>query len=145
MSYYAQILLADDDEDDRLFFEEALEDLKVESKIEIFEDGHYLMEYIQDNNPDIPNIIFLDLNMPLKSGRDCLRELKKSNNTENTVIAIYSTSSSNSDIESTYKDGASLYIKKPNSFSDLKKVLQQVISKYWNANDEFSNYVFSAL
>ena len=125
------ILLADDDEDDRVFFKEAFQEIKVKTRVSTVNDGLQLMNYL--NNPDIPlpNVVFLDLNMPGKSGLECLDEIRKNSRLRNLAIAIYSTSSSEENIEEAFVKGANIYIKKPNDFSVLKVILEQVINMNW--------------
>ncbi|REG90121.1 response regulator [Winogradskyella sediminis] len=130
-SDYINLALADDDEDDRLFFTEAFEELKVKSKVSLFKDGIELMDYLDDSNNAIPNLLFLDLNMPKKSGLECLKEIKASQRFKDMAIAIYSTSASEEDIENTFVIGANVYIKKPNDFEKLKKVLSEVVTTNW--------------
>lgn len=125
------IILADDDEDDRLFFEEAFEELKINTKVKTFNDGVQLMNYLNEAANFLPNILFLDLNMPKKSGMECLSEIKKDNRFKDLAIAIYSTSASEEDIENTFVMGANVYIKKPNDFKQLKKVLSNVVTINW--------------
>jgi len=125
------IMLADDDEDDRLFFKEAFEEVKIKYDISTFSDGEQLMHYLnQDDNP-LPDIIFLDLNMPRKSGMECLKEIRQNDRLKKISVAIYSTSSSEQDIEDTFVAGANVYIKKPNDFNMLKKVLSDVVHINW--------------
>lgn len=130
-SDYINIALADDDEDDRLFFTDAFEELKIKSKVSTFEDGIELMEFLENSNNTHPDLLFLDLNMPKKSGLECLVEIKANDRFKNMVIAIYSTSSSEMDIENTFVQGANIYIKKPNNFETLKKVLSEVVTTNW--------------
>lgn len=128
---YINIILADDDADDRLFFTDAFEELKITTRVKTFNDGVYLMDYLNTENCVLPNVLFLDLNMPRKSGLECLRELKKFDKFNDIAIAIYSTSASEEDIEKTFIMGANIYIKKPNDFKTLKKVLQEVVTINW--------------
>lgn len=128
---YINIILADDDEDDRLFFTDAFDELKITTKVKTFKDGVYLMDYLNENNSDLPNILFLDLNMPRKSGIECLKEIKQNQRFNNVVIAIYSTSASEEDIENTFIMGANIYIKKPSNFKTLKNVLSEVVTRNW--------------
>ena len=128
---YTHIILADDDEDDRLFFTDAFDELKMTTKVNTFNDGVYLMEYLNSDVAVIPHILFLDLNMPRKSGKECLLEIKKDDRFNNMAIAIYSTSASEEDIEDTFVKGANIYIKKPNDFKKLKKVLSNVVTTNW--------------
>ncbi len=125
------ILLADDDDDDRLFFKDAIEEVKVKTVVNMVKDGVELMDYL--NNPDsrLPNLIFLDLNMPRKGGMECLKEIRSNHKLKDLSIAIYSTSGLEKDIEETFIKGANIYIKKPNDFDILKNILAKVITINW--------------
>jgi CheY-like chemotaxis protein len=128
---YIHIILADDDEDDRLFFTDAFEELGMNTKVNTFNDGVELMAYLNNENAILPNVLFLDLNMPKKNGMECLNEIKANSNLSDIAIAIYSTSASEEDVEETFVLGANIYIKKPSSFKQLKKVLSEVVSINW--------------
>jgi len=125
------ILLADDDEDDRLFFKEAFEEIKIKTSVRIVNDGVELMNHLAQEGNQLPHILFLDLNMPRKTGIECLMEIKRLSHLKDIAIAIYSTSSSEKDIEETFVQGANVYIKKPSDFNSLKKILEQVITVNW--------------
>lgn len=126
-----QILLADDDDDDRLFFKDAIDEIKVRTVVTMVKDGVELMEYLGQPETQLPNLIFLDLNMPRKGGMECLKEIRSTNKLKDLSIAIYSTSSSELDIEETFVRGANIYIKKPNDFDELKNILAKVITIKW--------------
>lgn len=125
------IILADDDEDDRNFFSDAIQELKMNSTLTTFKDGKELIDYLEDPETVHPHIIFLDLNMPCKTGFDCLKEIRENSKYKDISIAIYSTSSSEKDIEDTFIGGANVYIKKPNDFGKLKKVIKDVVNMNW--------------
>lgn len=125
------IMLADDDEDDRLFFREAFEEVKINYQFTAFNDGEQLMDYLNQPSNPLPDIIFLDLNMPRKSGIECLKEIRDDERLKKISVAIYSTSSSEQDIEDTFVSGANVYIKKPNDFNMLKKILSDVVHINW--------------
>ena len=125
------ILLADDDEDDRLFFREAFEEIKINTMVETVNDGVELMDYFARPDIILPHILFLDLNMPRKNGMACLRELKRIDHLKDIAVVIYSTSASDEDIEETFVQGANVYLKKPNDFNILKKTLEAVITTNW--------------
>ncbi|WP_425433047.1 response regulator [Flavobacterium album] len=124
-------MLADDDEDDRLFFREAFEEVKINYEFSTFNDGEQLMDHLYEPENQLPDIIFLDLNMPRKSGLECLREIRSDERLKKISVAIYSTSSSEQDIEDTFVSGANVYIKKPNDFNMLKKILSDVVHINW--------------
>jgi len=125
------IALADDDEDDRMLFEKAMENLKVDTELSIFTNGQGLMDHL--NSPDyrMPDLIFLDLNMPVKNGMECLKEIRANTQFNEISIAIYSTSSSERDIDETFINGANVYLKKPNDFGKLKEAITKAIEMNW--------------
>lgn len=122
-----EVLLVDDDSDDRNTFGDALSELKINTNLTMLEDGRNLLEYLENPSNKRPDILFLDLNMPYKSGVDCLMEIRQHSKYNDLSIAIYSTSSTDKDIEETFINGANIYIKKPNNFAKLKKVLSDVV------------------
>lgn len=126
-----RVMLADDDEDDRLFFKEAFEEIKIKTSVTTLNNGIELMNYLNKVDTVLPHVLFLDLNMPGKTGLDCLREIKVNDKLKNIAIAIYSTSASDEDIEETFVQGANIYIKKPHEFSTLKNILSEVITLNW--------------
>ena len=125
------IVLADDDADDRLLFEEAISEIDIKTKLSLFNDGKALMDYLTLPDTILPEIVFLDLNMPIKNGMQCLQEIRKNKELTDLCVAIYSTSSSEEDIENTFINGANIYINKPNSYSALKKVIEKVVKINW--------------
>ena len=125
------ILLADDDDDDRLFFKDAIEELKVKTIVTMVKDGVELMDYLSKPEIHLPNLVFLDLNMPRKSGMECLKEIRSNSKLKDLSIAIYSTSALEKDIEETFIKGANIYIKKPNDFEVLKNMIAKVITIKW--------------
>ncbi len=128
---YIHIILADDDEDDRMLFTDAFEEMKINTKVNTFNDGVELMNYLNSSNAVLPHVLFLDLNMPKKNGIECLYEIKNNDKFSDIAIAIYSTSSSEEHIEETFVQGANIYIKKPSDFATLKKVLSEVVTINW--------------
>lgn len=125
------VLLADDDDDDRLFFKDAIDEVKVKTLVKMLNDGVELMDYLNNTTSRMPNLIFLDLNMPRKGGMECLKEIRSNPKLKDLCIAIYSTSALETDIEETFVKGANIYIKKPNDFEELKNILDKAISINW--------------
>lgn len=126
-----QIVLVDDDEDDRMFFADALQEIPLATELTQFHNGQELLDHLLQDDTVIPNLIFLDLNMPVMDGFQCLREIRKNPEFKELVVAIYSTSSSEKDIEKTFVNGANIYINKPNRFEELKKTIGQVVKRNW--------------
>lgn len=143
------ILLADDDADDRQFFSEAIHELKLQHTLTVFRDGRELMEHLESparDDEDFPHILFLDLNMPYMTGFDCLRAIRKNPKFNNLSVAIYSTSSSEKDIEETFIGGANIYIRKPNDFATLKKVIKDVVNmnfQFHSSGMNLETFLFS--
>ena len=125
------IILADDDNDDRDFFKDALESSLFKVSLEFAEDGRFLTEILH-RMKQLPDLIFLDLNMPHKSGGECLVEIRKTERLKNIPVIIYSTSSSLKDIDESYLNGANLYVKKPSTFNELKEIITHVLKLDWN-------------
>ncbi len=121
------ILLADDDESDRLLFKEAFEELEIKPIVHTVNNGMQLMDYLTKKGTPLPNLLFLDLNMPRKNGLECLKEIRSNKKFKDISIVIYSTSASEKDIDETFLNGANVYIKKPNDFSMLKQVLAKAV------------------
>lgn len=125
------VLLADDDKDDIDDFMEAFNSLQLNIELHAVKNGIDLMEYLNDPSTKIPDLVFLDLNISKKSGLECLIEIRKIKQLKNLTIVIYSTSSSEKDMEDTFVNGANVYIKKPAHLTVLKKLLSQVLTINW--------------
>jgi len=125
------IALADDDKDDRLLFKKAMDNLNVDTELSLFSDGLQLIDYLRSLDVKLPQVIFLDLNMPEMNGMECLKEIRADRTFDNVAIAIYSTSSSEMDIEATFIHGANVYINKPDSFDKLKQAIAKVVRLNW--------------
>lgn len=122
------IILADDDEDDRLFFEDALEDLMLDVSLESVTNGVEVMQLLNDKTRMLPDLLFLDLNMPLQSGHECLKEIRSDHRLKEVTIVVYSTSLNAETVDMLYKDGANYYICKPGNYNCLKKTIHKAIS-----------------
>ena len=121
------VLLADDDEDDCLIFKEALQDLSVDSLLTTVNNGEQLMRELNARKERLPDIIFLDLNMPRKAGFECLREIKQDEKLKFLTVIIYSTSFERDVVDLLYENGAQHYIRKPGDYTQLKKVIFKAI------------------
>jgi len=131
------ILMADDDEDDRLLAKEALEEARLVNDLHFVEDGEELMDYLchrgeysGSNNSPRPGLILLDLNMPRKDGREALKEIKADPDLRQIPIVVLTTSKAEEDIYRTYDLGVNSFITKPVSFEGLMEVMKS-LAKYW--------------
>jgi len=134
-----RVVLVDDDEDDRMFFADALQEIDIDTELKEFHNGRELLTYLSAADKNLPQLIFLDLNMPVMNGFDCLKEIRKNPELKEIVVAIYSTSSSERDIEETFVNGANIYINKPNKFEELKKTIAQVVKRNWQYEENELN------
>lgn len=121
-----RILLADDDHDDSFLFQEALSQVPVETNLSIAENGMELLRLLSVSG-DKPDMIFLDMNMPVKNGLECLEEIRGTAGYEQVPIMILSTSVEQFLWESAYRNGANLYIQKPTSFNGLIGILKKCL------------------
>ena len=128
LPHNVSVFLTDDDADDRFLFEEALMEVGNNISITAFNNGEQLMNCLDPKKIDQPNLIFLDLNMPLKNGMECLEEIKKDKNLKNIPVIIFSTSRQKETINQVYTKGANYYMCKPDNFEKLKQLLDKVLS-----------------
>jgi len=122
------LLLADDDMDDCFFFKEALEVFPISAKLSTVNDGVQLMKLLSSIESPLPDALFLDLNMPRKSGFECLSEMKTIDKLMNIPVIIYSTSLNMEVVDLLYQRAAHYYIRKPGEFDKLKKVIFEAIT-----------------
>ena len=125
------ILMADDDEDDRMMAKEALEEARLVNAIRFVEDGEELMDYLYHRgnyadakNAPRPGLILLDLNMPKKDGREALKEIKGDPDLRRIPIVVLTTSKAEEDIFRTYDLGGNSFITKPVSFERLVEIMK---------------------
>jgi two-component system response regulator len=136
------ILMADDDEDDRVLAQDALRESGQNAELQFVGDGKHLLDYLRQEGeyaPDElnstvkaprPDLILLDLNMPRLDGREALRQLKADPLLRRTPVVILTTSRAEEDIWRAYDDGANSYVTKPVSFEGLVDVMKD-LRRYW--------------
>jgi len=122
------ILLAEDDEDDCLFFKDALEELQIPVNLTVVHDGEQLMQLLAKKKTKLPDLLFLDLNMPRKNGFACLLKIKLDEKLQKMPVVILSTYDDQDMLNLVYKDAAHYYIRKPGDFSQLKKLISQALT-----------------
>ena len=134
------IILADDDIDDRLFFEKALKEIPIPNRLTIVNDGEQLMNYLIENVDHLPDVLFLDLSMPRKTGFECLTEIKESKILKDLPVIMISTSFPRDNkyeqniIKMLYSIGAMDYIRKPGDYQTLKEVIHTSLIKVIEKN-----------
>ena len=127
---FENIWLADDDPDDRELFEDVLRQIMPLCHLTTFINGEELMKTLSTSNK--PEILFLDLNMPKKSGLDCLVEIRAQRHFSRLPIVIFSSAREARFMDSSYGYGANLYYPKPTSFNELVAGLTALLRMDWN-------------
>ena len=117
------IILAEDDYDDRLLFVEAIDQLPVSVELITFNNGDELMEWLKNDKNKLPDALFLDLNMPRKNGFAALGEIKRDSQLQDLPVVIFSTATKDEMIKQVFNDAAHYYIRKPADFWQLKELI----------------------
>jgi CheY-like chemotaxis protein len=132
-----EVLMADDDADDRLMTAKAFREHRASCRLRFAEDGEELMDYLHHRGKyadaaafPTPALILLDLNMPKKDGREALREIKSDRALRTIPVVVFTTSHSEVDVVASYGLGASSYITKPVTYQDLVEVMKN-LGTYW--------------
>jgi CheY-like chemotaxis protein len=118
-----KIFLADDDEDDRDFFSEALSSVYPNCELLMVNNGEKAISFFRENTY-VPDFVFLDINMPKKNGIECLKFIKSMHPAADFHVVMLSTSSTTSVVDMSYQHGASVYIQKPSRFNELVRYLK---------------------
>ncbi len=123
MSKEKVILMVDDDADERFLFQKALE--KVAPPIECYtaNDGKEALSILSQKKNRLPDVIFLDINMPVMTGWECLTKIKANSNFKNIPVVMYSTSSNPRDINIAFELGAECFCTKPEDFKSVQQLL----------------------
>lgn len=132
------ILMAEDDPDDRLFIEQAFRELQIAGELYFVENGEELMDFLgrrgvysdPDRSPR-PALILLDLNMPKKDGRQCLKEIKSDAGLQEIPVVVWTTSNLEEDISRCKEAGADSYITKPASYPGLLDAVREIGRKWF--------------
>jgi CheY-like chemotaxis protein len=132
------ILICDDDEDDRMLTQQALEGAHISNSIRFVEDGEQLLDYLyqrgefagETGKAPRPGLILLDLNMPKLDGREALKVIKGDPALVDIPVVVLSTSGLDEDIIRSYKLGVNSFITKPVTFSGLVEAMN-VLGRYW--------------
>lgn len=130
-------MLADDDKDDSILFQDILEELPLSTHLTMVSNGEQLMQLLNQMNDKLPDVLFLDLNMPRKNGYDCLLEIKSSEKLKSLSVIIFSTAFEPQVVNILYEKGAQYYIRKSNSYMQLKNLIHQALILTANTNIEY--------
>jgi CheY-like chemotaxis protein len=123
------ILMVDDDEDYRLLFKEALLDSKINATLTTAINCNEALQQLR--SAPLPDIVFLDINMPCRSGKECLREMRDNEAFVNIPVVMFSVSLNKRDINETFEEGANLYVCKRMFFDNEVLFLKQIFCPGW--------------
>jgi CheY-like chemotaxis protein len=121
------IYLIDDDIDDVELFRDALEEVAPSVSFHFANDGYEAVRVLTERKSALPDMIFLDISMPVFSGLQCLASFKKNEQLKDLPVIIYSTSSHEREIRTARELGALAFVTKPNDFRLLKRILSLVL------------------
>lgn len=129
------VYLVDDDEDDRIIFAEVFSETAPRMELKLVKSGEELFNILFEDFLPVPDVIFLNVNMPIKNGFDCLKEIRdRSDNLRSLRIIMFSTSINPDTINTARELGADFYAVKPTSYFDLKSLIIKVLSIDWSAS-----------
>ncbi len=124
------IYLADDDDADQFLFREALDEMKLRTSLTVADSGIHLLKLLDETISALPDIIFMDINMPVKNGFECLDELKQKHGLKDIPVVMLSSSCLPESERMALKLGASKYICKPNTFDALVREIKDVLTMH---------------
>jgi CheY-like chemotaxis protein len=128
---YKRLFIIDDDSEDQEIFMEAVRE--VDDSIQCFAStgGEDALEQLEREIIVLPDLIFLDLNMPKLNGKQILQQIKSKNSLKCIPVIMYSTSFAPRDIEEIDRLGAAFHLLKPSRFDDLCRSLRDILSRNW--------------
>lgn len=128
---YLNVILTDHDEGSHIIFKSIFQDLKIKVKVQTFYNGEELMAYLNSNDAIVPEILFMNYDISPKSSLECLVEIKSDFKFDHIVTAIYSDHLLADDEEEIFVKGANVFMKKPDNYKDMKKILIEIITVNW--------------
>ncbi|SHL85405.1 CheY chemotaxis protein or a CheY-like REC (receiver) domain [Chryseobacterium carnipullorum] len=128
---YLNVIAADNDEGNIIFFKNIFKDLRIGVKSQCFSSGEDLMEYLTSEGTIIPEVVFIKYDIPGKNSMECLDEIKTDSRLSNIIIVIYSDQISESEIEEIFVNGGNIVMRKPDTYDGLKKSLTEIITINW--------------
>lgn len=135
------ILIADDDVVDRELFSEGMQQTKRQYQLTEVSNGEELLTHLETTTI-YPDLIVLDFNMPVKDGRETLKEIKANDKFKHIPVFVLSTSNAKFDVSLAYESGANLFMVKPHNFKSLVEMLScllTLLEKYVSFENSIKN------
>jgi CheY-like chemotaxis protein len=126
----SNIIFCEDDEDDRFLFSDVLHDFHSKLRVEFVSNGVKLMELLKNY---VPDLLFLDLEMPFKNGLECLLEIRESASLQHLPVVVFSSTTRQSNIQTAYELGAHLFLVKSPTFSEYASSIRAVLELDWSS------------
>jgi len=123
------VFIADDDSDDQMLFQQALQDVAPHIRLEATKDGNELLSLLQNFKPEL---LFLDLDMPSKNGLECLKAIRSNPIFSDMGVIVFSSTSRPANIVVAYEMGADLFFIKPSSYQELVEIITTTLELNWN-------------
>ena len=139
MNNSKSIFLIEDDKDDQFFFTECIEKIQNATLFDVANNGRQALDKLE-KSPSLPDIIFMDINMPLMNGLECLKEIIKNPRTKSIPVVMLSTDTGQAEL--THILGAKAFIKKPTDCETLQTKVEQLINLDFISNASFANRTF---
>jgi len=129
-THIKNIFLADDDNDEVVFFKDILGKITLETKLTVFSNGEKLIDKLKEIDSP-PDILLLDLEMPKLNGIDVLMKINELNLLSTTPIVIYTVIKNELLIKKSFENGAWGYLIKPFDMEDLKPLIERLLIVDW--------------
>lgn len=131
----SRIVLTDDDIDDQFFFQMALRQSGEQAALQVYDNGILLLEALTDGVVPLPDVIFMDYNMPCMNAVQCVEQLRRHSHLQNIPVIILTTGISPKEVENAYQKGATACIRKPHELSGLVKLINDVFARELNVRE----------
>ncbi|WP_340239342.1 response regulator [Emticicia soli] len=125
------IVLAEKDAEYQEIFQEALEEMSLPTTLTIVNDGKELMDKLKAAQSSTYNVVVLDVNIPKKSGIQCLKEIRKNNRWNNTFSVVLTSDKNRNQVEKAYGAGANLFLTKPDSYNAYLETIRRILTSEW--------------
>lgn len=125
---YINIVLAEKDAEYQEIFQEALEESSIPASLTIVNDGKELMDKLKSAQSSTYNVVVLDVNIPKKSGIQCLKEIRKDHKWNHTFSVVLTSNKNKNQVEKAYRAGANLFVTKPDSYNDYIEAIRKILT-----------------